>query len=153
MLYKLNKHFIWNNFLNINFLNGIDSVSIIFILLVVFLINLSLLSTWNNIKYKLKEFVLLLFLVESILILFFLTNDLFFFYIFFESVLIPMFLIIGIWGSRARKIHAVYVFFFYTFVGSMLMLFGILIIYSSAQNLDIMVLLNVYYDEDRQKLL
>lgn len=104
-------------------------------------------------KYKLKEFILLLFLVEILLILFFLTNDLFFFYIFFESVLIPMFLIIGVWGSRSRKIHAVYMFFFYTFVGSMLMLFGILIVYSSSQDLDIMILLNIHYDEDRQKLL
>lgn len=153
LIFKFNKHFYWNIFLNIVYVNGIDSISLYFIILVVILINLRFLNSWINIKYKVKEFSIILFLIEFLLILLFLTNNLFIFYLFFESILIPMFFLIGIWGSRQRKIHAVYMFFFYTFIGSMLMLFGIFIIYSHVQNLDLLYLLTIYYDNDRQKLL
>ena len=71
----------------------------------------------------------MLLLTEFLLINVFSVLDLFFFYIFFEGILIPMFIIIGIWGSRQRKIHAAYQFFFYTLLGSILMLLGIIIIY------------------------
>jgi NADH:ubiquinone oxidoreductase subunit 4 (subunit M) len=70
-----------------------------------------------------------LFLIEIFLLIIFSTLDLFIFYIFFEAILVPMFLIIGIFGSRERKIRAVYLFFFYTLCGSILMLISILYMY------------------------
>ena len=73
--------------------------------------------------------MILLLIMESLLIIVFSVLDLLLFYIFFESILIPMFLIIGIWGSRRRKIRASYLLFFYTLFGSVLMLIGIMSIY------------------------
>lgn len=122
------------NFLLIDSLNlyysiGIDGLSIWFIILSTFLIPLCILVSWENIKFRLKEFLLLLFFLEFLLIQVFIITDLILFYILFESVLIPMFIMIGVWGSRERKIFASYQFFIYTFFGSVLMLLGIVYLY------------------------
>lgn len=77
-----------------------------------------------------------MFLIELFLLIIFSTLDLFVFYIFFEAILVPMFLIIGVHGSRERKIRAVYLFFFYTLCGSILMLISILYIYVTAGTLN-----------------
>ena len=79
---------------------------------------------------SIKEYFLCCLTLNLLLILVFCVRDVFLFYIFFESVLIPMFLVIGIWGSRERKIRAVYLFFFYTLIGSLFMLLAILYIYN-----------------------
>lgn len=79
--------------------------------------------------------------------------DLVFFYIFFESILIPMFILIGVWGSRQRKIHAAYQLFFYTLLGSLLMLLGILVVYSHVQSTDIRVLYTTNFSFYRQLIL
>ncbi len=105
-------HLPWLSVFNIYFSVGIDGISIFFIMLTGFLIPLCILISWNSITYKVKEYMLMLLLTEWLLFNVFSVLDLFFFYIFFESVLIPMFIIIGIWGSRQRKIHAAYQFFF-----------------------------------------
>lgn len=76
-----------------------------------------------------------MFLIELFLLIIFSTLDLFVFYVFFEAILVPMFLIIGVHGSRERKIRAVYLFFFYTLCGSILMLISILYIYVVAGTL------------------
>ena len=88
----------------------------------------------------LKEYLICFLILETILIQVFCVLDVFFFYIFFESVLIPMFLIIGIWGSRQRKIRAAYQFFLYTLAGSLLMLLAILVIYFQQGTTDIQIL-------------
>jgi len=119
----------WSNFLNIYYSIGIDGISLFFIILTTFLMPLCLLLSWLNISYRLKEFIICMLLTEFFLINVFSVLDLFFFYLFFESILLPMFLIIGIWGSRQRKIHATYQFFFYTLIGSLLMLIAIIYIY------------------------
>jgi proton-translocating NADH-quinone oxidoreductase chain M len=123
--------FPWTLFLNINYIVGIDGISIFFILLTTFLIVICILVSWESIQYRVREFLLLLFLIEFLLINVFLVLDLFLFYIFFEGVLIPMFIMIGVWGSRERKVHAAYQLFFYTLTGSVLMLLAIMWIYSS----------------------
>lgn len=133
---------IWMIPFNIYYELALDGISIFFVLLTAFLIPVCILVSWNSISYKLKEFLVLLLLIEFLLINVFATLDLFFFYIFFESVLIPMFIMIGVWGSRQRKIHAAYQFFFYTLLGSIIMLLGIIYIYlefktTSIQNLAI----------------
>lgn len=90
----------------------IDNLSISFIILTTFLIPITLGIGLINIKYRLKEYLIYFFLLEILLINFFLVTNLLLFYIYFEAVLIPMFLIILIWGSRKRKIHASFLFFF-----------------------------------------
>lgn len=75
------------------------------------------------------------------------------FYIFFESVLIPMFIIVGVWGSRARKVRAAYMFFLYTLVGSVLMLLGILYIYSEFGTTDYQTLLTCNFSFEQQRIL
>ena len=90
----------------------IDNLSISFIVLTTLLIPVTLGLGLINIKYRLKEYLMYFFLIEILLINFFLVTNLLLFYIYFEAILIPMFLVILIWGSRKRKIHASFLFFF-----------------------------------------
>lgn len=114
---------------NLDYLLLIDNVALYFILLTLLLFIVCILLAWN-LKYKLREFLLMLFFINFFLINVFSIADLFFFYIFFESLLIPMFLLIGVWGSRERKVNAAYQFFLYTLFGSIFMLISIFFIYS-----------------------
>lgn len=137
----------------INYIIGIDAISLLFIILTTLLFPLCFLLNWESVKYRFKDFAILLFLLEFFLINVFSCLDLFFFYIFFESVLIPMFFIIGIWGSRQRKIHAVYQFFLYTFFGSVFMLVSIIIIYLHIGTTAIFFIKNFYFSENRQLII
>lgn len=121
--------------LNINFLFGVDGISIYFIILTTFLVFLCVLFIWDE-KY-LKSYLLLLFLLELILLLTFSTLNLILFYIFFEFILFPMFLLIGVWGSREKKIRAAYLLFFYTICGSLPLLFALLYIYNITGTCDL----------------
>ena len=143
----------WIPFFNINLTLGIDGISLFFILLTTMLTFLCILVSWNSITYNLKEYLIFFLLMEFFLIGVFTTLDLLLFYIFFESVLIPMFLIIGIWGSRERKICAAYFFFLYTLLGSVLMLLGILYIYFQTGTTDYEILISVNLTELEQKVL
>ncbi len=146
-------HLPWLSVFNIYYSLGIDGISIFFIILTAFLIPICILASWYSISYKVKEFIIMLLLTEWMLINVFAVLDLFFFYIFFEGVLIPMFIIIGVWGSRQRKIHAAYQFFFYTLFGSILMLLGIISIYSEIGTTDIQILSQVEFSNSRQLIL
>ena len=119
----------WLNFFNLNFSIGIDGISLFFILLTTFLFPICILCSYNYIKFNFKLFYINFLIMESILLLVFSCLDIVFFYVFFEAVLIPMYLILGFFGSRERKILASYMFFIYTFVGSVLMLLAILFIF------------------------
>ena len=134
---------------NVDFIVGLDGVSLCFLLLTVFIFPLCWLSS-INITYRFKDFIIYLLFIELFLILSFTVIDLLFFYIFFESVLIPMFLIIGIWGARSRKIKAAYYFFLYTLFGSLFMLFGIFYLHSITGTTDFRVLLNTEFTEKEQ---
>jgi proton-translocating NADH-quinone oxidoreductase chain M len=112
-----------------------------------------ILTSWGLVKHRLKEYLISFLLLEFLLIQVFSVLDLLLFYIFFESVLMPMFLIIGIWGSRERKIRAAYQFFLYTLIGSVLMLLGILIIYFHAGTTDLQTLWNLDFPEKKQLFL
>lgn len=146
-------HLPWSNFLNIYYSLGIDGISIFFIILTTFLTPFCILISWYSIKYKVKEFMIMFLIIELLLINVFTVLDLFFFYIFFESVLIPMFLVIGIWGARQRKIHAAYQFFFFTLLGSIIMLLGILFIYFKIGTTDIQLLMTTTFQENTQLIL
>lgn len=114
--------------MNVSFSLGLDGISLFFFILSSFLIFLCILFLWN--ETLLKEYMVTLLFLDLLLLLVFSVLDILLFYIFFEAILIPMYLIIGIWGSRERKIRAVYLFFFYTLIGSLFMLLGLLYIYS-----------------------
>lgn len=131
----------WSEHLNIYYSVGLDGISLFFVILTTFLMPFCFLISWLNVSYRIKEFALCMFLIEFFLINVFSVLDLFFFYIFFESVLIPMFLIIGIWGSRQRKIHASFQFFLYTLVGSLLMLLSIVYMYTLVGTSDLSLIL------------
>lgn len=138
---------------NIEFYIGLDGISIFFVILTTFLTPFCLLTGWFTIKRYLKEYMIAFLAMEAMLITVFCVLDLLLFYIFFESVLIPMFVIIGVWGSRERKIHAAYQFFLYTLFGSVLMLLGIILIYFEVGTTDYQTLLNHTFSEERQILL
>lgn len=140
-------------FSNINLYIGIDGISLFFIPLTQLLSVLCILASWNTIKMYIKEYHILFLILQSLMTAVFCTLDLIFFYIFFESVLIPMFLIIGIWGARERKIHAAFQFFLYTLFGSVLMLLSILIIYFNVGTTDLQILLTYNFDKNTQLLL
>jgi len=140
-------------FSSFNFVFGIDGISLFFVLLTTFLIPVCILVGWSSITHYVKEYCIAFLVLESLMIAVFSILDLLLFYIFFESVLIPMFIIIGVWGSRERKIRAAYQFFLYTLFGSVLMLLAILLIYFQAGSTDLEILYTTSFSEPRQLLL
>nr|QIN90374.1 NADH dehydrogenase subunit 4 [Relicanthus daphneae] len=130
---------------------AVDGISLFFLILTALLIPICILISWNSIKYLLKEFLLCLLFLEVLLIGVFSALDLLLFYILFEGILIPMFLLIGVWGSREEKVRASYYFFFYTLVGSVFMLLGIFQLYSSTGTTDYQTLLNIKLPTSTQK--
>lgn len=144
---------LWIPVLNLNVTLGIDGISLFFLLLTTLLIPLCILISWNSIHSNLKGYLISFLLIEFFLIGVFCVLDLLLFYIFFESILIPMFLIIGIWGSRERKILASYYFFLYTLLGSVIMLLSILYIYTQVGTTDYEVLLTFVFSNLEQKIL
>ena len=136
------------NFLNIYFLLGLDGISLFFFILSSFLIFLCIIFIWNEPLFK--EYALSLLVLDLLLLLVFSVLDLLLFYIFFEAILIPMYLIIGFWGSRDRKIRAVYLFFFYTLVGSLCMLMGLLYIYGIVGTLNFEYLIGYKFSFEQQ---
>lgn len=135
----------WIPSFNINYYIGIDGISILFVLLSTLVTVLCVLISWNSIKTKAKEFYVALLLMEGAMIGVFCALDFFLFYIFWEAMLIPMYLLIGVWGGPNR-IYAAIKFFLYTLVGSVLMLVGIIVLYFNAgHTFDILQLMNRTY--------
>ncbi len=144
---------LWIPFLNLNFSLGVDGISLFFILLTTLLIFLCILISWTSVSTNIKEFLIAFLVMEFFLIGVFSILDLLLFYIFFESVLIPMYLIVGVWGSRERKIRAAYFFFLYTLLGSVLMLLSILYIYYQVGTTNYEVLSTFIFSKAEQKFL
>ena len=143
----------WIESSNIIFYLGVDGISLFFILLTTLLIPICLLASWDAIKFNEKEYFIAFLAMEALVIAVFCVLDIILFYVFFESVLIPMFIIIGVWGSRERRIRAAYMFFLYTLLGSVLMLLAILYIYYQVGTTDYQILLTTTFDPEVQKLL
>jgi proton-translocating NADH-quinone oxidoreductase chain M len=137
---------------NIFFHIGIDGISLFFIIITTFLIPICFLASYESIQKNIKEYCILFFFLEFFLLITFSTLDLIIFYIFFESVLIPMVLIIGIWGSRERKIKASYYFFIYTLTGSLFMFIAIIHIYLTIGTTSYIYLYNYNFDFFYQKI-
>jgi proton-translocating NADH-quinone oxidoreductase chain M len=144
---------LWLPILNLNITLGIDGISLFFLLLTTLLIPLCLLASWNSVSFNVKEFLIAFLMLDFLLIGSFCVLDILFFYVLFESTLIPMFLIIGIWGSRERKILASYYFFIYTLFGSILMLLSILHIINEVGTTDYEILVAFSFFPSEQKIL
>jgi NADH-quinone oxidoreductase subunit M len=143
----------WSEFLNIKYTIGLDGLSLMFFLLTVILMPFCILISWDSVNKKVKEYYMALLLIEFLLLNIFSVLDLVFFYVFFESVLIPMFLLIIVWGSRERKIHAAYQFFIYTLFGSVLMLLAIVYIYFNLKSTDIQIFLTATFPKNIELIL
>ncbi|HEY6951482.1 MAG TPA: NADH-quinone oxidoreductase subunit M [Bacteroidota bacterium] len=119
------QQFIWISGLNISYHVGIDGLSLLMVLLTTFLTPLALLGTWNSIEHRVREYTMMILVLETGMLGVFVSLDLFLFYIFWEAMLIPMYFIIGLWGGQER-IYAAVKFFLYTLFGSLLMLVAII---------------------------
>ena len=150
VFFQFCKTFNWSNQLNLYYTIGLDGVSLFFILLTTFLIMLCILVSWESVQNNIKDYLICFLFLEFLLIQVFSVIDIFLFYIYFESVLMPMFLIIGIWGSRERKIRAAYQFFLYTLIGSLLMLVALIFIYFISGTTDLQILWNFPFTEFQQ---
>ncbi len=136
----------------INYKVGIDGISILFILLTTFITPLCVISVNSTIKNRLKDFLVAILVMESLMIGVFCSLDLVVFYLFFEGGLIPMFLIIGIWGGD-KRVYSAFKFFLYTLLGSVLMLIAIISIYWITGSTDVTYLYGLGIDEKYQYLL
>jgi NADH-quinone oxidoreductase subunit M len=119
---------------------GVDGIGLYFLMLSILLLPICVLCAWDSIKQRVTEFQIILHVVTLLLVIVFTAQDLLLFYVAFESILIPMFIMIAVWGSRERKIHAAYQFFMYTLVGSVLMLIAIIYMYSVCGSTNVNVL-------------
>ena len=136
----------------INFQLGIDGISMLFILLTTFIAPLCIFSGIHSIKFKIKEFFIAILMMETLMLGVFCSLDLVIFYLFFEGGLIPMFLIIGIWGGP-KRVYSAFKFFLFTLLGSVLMLVAIISIYWIAGTTDVIRLLDGRIPQEFQYLL
>ena len=136
----------------INYKVGVDGISILFILLTTFITPLCIVSVNNTVKNRLRDFLIAILIMESFMIGVFCALDLVVFYLFFEAGLIPMFLIIGIWGGP-KRVYSAFKFFLYTLLGSVLMLVAIISIYWISGTTDVIKLYELGIDAKYQNLL
>ena len=131
---------------------GVDGISMLFVILTTFLMPLCILASWESIGTRVREYMIAFLVLETLMIGVFCALDLVLFYLFFEAGLIPMFLIIGIWGGK-RRIYASFKFFLYTLLGSVLMLLAMMAMYNYAGTTDIPTLLTTKFPPGMQKWL
>ena len=136
----------------INFQIGIDGISILFIILTTFIIPICVFSGIRSIKFKIKEFLISILLLETLMLGVFCSLDLVLFYLFFEAGLIPMFIIIGVWGG-SKRVYSAFKFFLFTLLGSVLMLVAIISIYWITGTTDVIELLSIKILPEYQYLL
>ena len=133
----------------IGYTMGVDGISMPFVMLSILLTPLAILASWRSITHRVREYMIAFLVLETLMIGTFCALDLLVFYLFFEAVLIPMFLIIGIWGGK-RRVYSSFKFFLYTLAGSVLMLVAILVMYGEAGTTDVQALTGFSFPEDLQ---
>ena len=139
----------WFEDFNFNYHIGVDVISLFMILQSTFLTPICILASWKSITKRVKEYMLAFLFLETVMIGMFSSIDILLFYVFFEAVLIPMYLIIGIWGGQNR-IYASFKFFLYTLLGSVLMLLAIIVIYKITGVMNIEQLQGNYFNKSIQ---
>lgn len=142
----------WFPSLGINYHMGVDGISFFFVVLSAFLTPICILASWNSVQSRVKEYMIAFLILETMMIGTFCALDAILFYVFFEAVLIPMFIIIGVWGGQ-RRVYAAFKFFLYTLLGSVLMLVALLAMYIQAGTSDIPTLIDAVFTSDMQKWL
>jgi NADH-quinone oxidoreductase subunit M len=142
----------WFPGFNISYHMGIDGISLFFVLLSTFLTPICVVASWTSITRRVKEYMIAFLALETLMVGMFCALDFVVFYMFFEGVLIPMFLIIGVWGGP-RRVYAAFKFFLYTLLGSVLMLLAILAIYYQIGSSDIPTAMSFDFPRDMQRWL
>ncbi|WOI54538.1 NADH-quinone oxidoreductase subunit M [Parvularcula sp. LCG005] len=142
---------------------GVDGVSILFIVLTTFIMPICILASWDSIKTRVAEYLIAFLVLETLILGVFSALDLMLFYVFFEGSLIPMFLIIGVWGSKGTRtlfgrempsrVYAALKFFLYTLLGSLFMLVALIYMYLTAGTTDVVQLMQYDFDPDVQRWL
>ena len=134
---------------DIDYVMGVDGISVLFIILTTSLMPLCILASWESIKIRVREYMVAFLLLETLMVGVFCAQDLLLFYLFFEAGLIPMFLIIGIWGG-ARRVYASFKFFLYTLLGSVLMLLALIYMYWQVGTTNMTALANFQFSSSEQ---
>lgn len=128
---------------------GVDGISVLFVVLTTLLMPFCILASWYSVEKRLKEYMIAFLVLETLMLGVFVSLDIVLFYVFFEAGLIPMFIIIGVWGGKDR-VYASYKFFLYTLLGSVLMLLAIMAMYWEAGTTDIAALLQYNFPPQMQ---
>ena len=147
--YQFEEKAVWLAGTGIGYHMGVDGISMPFVLLSTLLTPLSILASWRAITHRVREYMIAFLVLETMMVGMFVSLDMLMFYLFFEAVLIPMFLIIGIWGGP-RRVYAAFKFFLYTLLGSVLMLVCMLVMYVDAGTTDIPALTAHEFAESMQ---
>jgi NADH-quinone oxidoreductase subunit M len=142
----------WFVGVDINYHVGVDGISLWFVLLSTLLTMLCVISSWHSVQVRIKEFMVAFLVMDTLMVGVFCALDLVLFYLFFEGILIPIFLIIGIWGGP-RRVYSAFKFFLYTLLGSVLFLVAILVMYYHQGTTDIPTLMNADFAVGLQKWL
>lgn len=140
----------WMTDFGIAYHMGVDGISVLFVILTTLLTPICILASWTSIKERVKEYMICFLILETFMIGMFCALDLFLFYIFFEAVLIPMFIVIGVWGG-VRRVYAAFKLFLYTLLGSVLMLVAMLTMYRYAGTTDVTQLMSYKFPIEAQK--
>ena len=149
--FQFEERYFWIEY-GISYHLGVDGISILFIVLTTMLVPICILASYDCIKFSVKEYLIAFLALETFMIGVFCSLDLVLFYLFFEGGLIPMFLIIGIWGGE-RRVYSTFKFFLYTLAGSVFMLLAIIYIFITAGTTDVSYLLDYNFTRNEQIVL
>jgi NADH-quinone oxidoreductase subunit M len=147
--FQFNESVSWLPEYKVGYKMGVDGISVLFVLLSTLLTPICILSAWDAIQTKVREFMLSFLILETMMVGMFCATDFVLFYMFFEGVLIPMYLIIGVWGGP-RRVYAAVKFFLYTLTGSVLMLLALIAMWLAAGTTDIATLMQTAFSPHMQ---
>jgi NADH-quinone oxidoreductase subunit M len=147
--YQFTESAAWLPEYGVGYRMGVDGISVLFVLLSTLLTPICILASWDSIRTRVREYMIAFLILETMMVGMFCAEDFVLFYIFFEGVLIPMFLIIGVWGG-ARRVYASFKFFLYTLAGSVLMLLALLAMWFRAGTTDLAVLQHTAFPPQMQ---
>src|SRR5580693_7865052 len=147
--FQFNEHVVWLPEYKVGYSMGVDGISVLFVLLSTLLTPICILSAWEAIHTRVREFMISFLVLETMMVGMFSATDFIVFYMFFEGVLIPMYLIIGIWGGP-RRVYASVKFFLYTLAGSVLMLLALIAMWLHAGTTDIPTLMHTNFPAGMQ---
>ena len=142
--FQFQEHLTWLPDFGVDYRLGVDGISVLFVLLSTALTPICILASWESVHMRVREYMIAFLVLETMMVGMFSAQDFIVFYMFFEGVLIPMFLIIGVWGGT-RRVYASFKFFLYTLLGSILMLLAVLAVWYAAGTTDIAVLMTTQF--------